>query len=839
MKPNVFLVREFEKRLSELLGGDAEIEITPSRRGTKLNVWIVAPNASEVFDEVLASSPGQLEDYLDSVQVFDDPADAARWGARLGDAIQARPDWLSRVNGPHREVAEEPGTDAGGPVVVTFYSFRGGVGRSTALAHTAAVLAARGRRVVVLDADLEAPGIHHAFGVAGSTETSSKPLVELLAHVQRGGGLNERDVRDYVVAVPQFENLYVLPAGEPDAEYLSKLDELNVHSWTLSDRNPVRMVVDHVLGSQLDPDVVIIDSRTGYTDTNAPFVLGASDHVVIVFFPSDQSRAGTRLVSETLATATARRGGPMRLHFVASPMPSGPGVTENAALVERAKSWATEWVSQDEGDVSDIDFGSVSYSEAVAQADQISEDAAVLAPYVDIADWLDPVDSVPGSVGDVVAIRKKLRFTAGNSDVVEEDVGNLFVRTDDAEKVLDSRLLLVEGRKGTGKTTLFRWLLDERGAVAVTAPESLRTQSWWPAREAWASLAEFDPDFKVSWPLLIALRAVEHENDQGGVGFGDVENVLREVQAGGVPGFVDAVRHFASEPEPSLRALAIMAETLDALPVDRRLIFDGLDTAFGYGPSDRKLRDRAIGSLLPLLMDREASLQRATFTVFLRTDIVRSISFVNQSHLFGRRLTLSWEKDEYLKTVLKQALQTSSVFAKSTGTKPEDVDTLSGDATLVLWYALVGVRVRGKQTAFTDRWVWSRLADGNGDHSPRHLAQLFRVLADRARSRPADDAAPLRARDFADVLSEVVSQEALTAVRDEFASEVDQVMPVFRALEQSPFTRDEWLAADGDPGQLEVAQLMGLVAAHPRDRERLVVPELYRYALKVSRKGPA
>src|ERR1700730_17613040 len=43
--------------------------------------------------------------------------------------------------------------------VVTFYSYKGGVGRTLALVNTAFRLASRGKRVFVLDFDLEAPGV--------------------------------------------------------------------------------------------------------------------------------------------------------------------------------------------------------------------------------------------------------------------------------------------------------------------------------------------------------------------------------------------------------------------------------------------------------------------------------------------------------------------------------------------------------------------------------------------------------------------------------------------------------------------------------------------------------
>src|SRR5436305_1706735 len=47
--------------------------------------------------------------------------------------------------------------------IVTFYSFKGGAGRSMALANVAWILASRGERVLVIDWDLEAPGLHRYF----------------------------------------------------------------------------------------------------------------------------------------------------------------------------------------------------------------------------------------------------------------------------------------------------------------------------------------------------------------------------------------------------------------------------------------------------------------------------------------------------------------------------------------------------------------------------------------------------------------------------------------------------------------------------------------------------
>ena len=47
--------------------------------------------------------------------------------------------------------------------VITFYSYKGGTGRTMALANIAWILAANGKRVLAVDWDLEAPGLHRFF----------------------------------------------------------------------------------------------------------------------------------------------------------------------------------------------------------------------------------------------------------------------------------------------------------------------------------------------------------------------------------------------------------------------------------------------------------------------------------------------------------------------------------------------------------------------------------------------------------------------------------------------------------------------------------------------------
>jgi septum site-determining protein MinD len=51
--------------------------------------------------------------------------------------------------------------------IISIHSFRGGTGKSNTTANVAALLAAEGQRVGVIDTDIQSPGIHVLFGLAG------------------------------------------------------------------------------------------------------------------------------------------------------------------------------------------------------------------------------------------------------------------------------------------------------------------------------------------------------------------------------------------------------------------------------------------------------------------------------------------------------------------------------------------------------------------------------------------------------------------------------------------------------------------------------------------------
>lgn len=206
--------------------------------------------------------------------------------------------------------------------VTTFYSFKGGVGRTMALVNVAVALANRGRRVLAVDFDLEAPGLdtfevlqprEPAPGIidfvgdylASGQAPEAGPFINKAADIgQKGGGL------------------WIMPSGRPDT------CSANFHQidWgALYEEQDGYLLFEDLKGQWnqvVKPDYVLIDSRTGYTDTGGICTRQLPDAVMILFFPNEQNLRGlTRVVRDIRAEAAEPRNKTIELHFVMSNVP--------------------------------------------------------------------------------------------------------------------------------------------------------------------------------------------------------------------------------------------------------------------------------------------------------------------------------------------------------------------------------------------------------------------------------------------------------------------------------------------------------------------------------------
>jgi MinD-like ATPase involved in chromosome partitioning or flagellar assembly len=229
--------------------------------------------------------------------------------------------------------------------VVTFYSFKGGTGRSMALANVAAELANRGKRVLMVDFDLEAPGLD-TFPFR-RPEKQQPGLVEFIHSYLATG--NAPDVKEFVYETCALSHqqscIWMMPAGRQDETYDNRFRAID---WNDLYENEDGFVLFEDLKAQwkqaFQPDYVLIDSRTGHTDTGGICTRQLPDAVVALFLPNEQNRRGLKPIIESIR---AESRGPLKksiyLHFVMANVPDLQDeediLAEQAELFEKALNY--------------------------------------------------------------------------------------------------------------------------------------------------------------------------------------------------------------------------------------------------------------------------------------------------------------------------------------------------------------------------------------------------------------------------------------------------------------------------------------------------------------------
>lgn len=224
-------------------------------------------------------------------------------------------------------------------VFYTFYSFKGGVGRTMSLINVACILAARGRRVLMIDFDLEAPGLTNLAlrDIAPEADRQRDGLVELIQDFVDAP--EDSPLADEVNRAPFFDkyvrqlqipdtlepleggSLHLLPCGHIDSTYTERLYAIDFKQlYSEGVGQPLfKYLKSYIRDSELY-DYVLIDSRTGFSDEGGICTRDLADHIFIITGLNRQNIDGTVQFLRQLEASGWQEG---QLVFVASPMPTG------------------------------------------------------------------------------------------------------------------------------------------------------------------------------------------------------------------------------------------------------------------------------------------------------------------------------------------------------------------------------------------------------------------------------------------------------------------------------------------------------------------------------------
>ena len=203
--------------------------------------------------------------------------------------------------------------------VVTFYSYKGGVGRTMALVNIAVAEARLGKRVLVVDFDLEAPSLP-SYKVFESSGCGSGVVDYITSYRETGIA---PDAQQFISQCDvDGAPIWIMPAGRhTDAGYTVALNSID---WQDLYEHQEGYLMFEDLKRQwesLDFDYVLIDSRTGHTDVGGICTRQLPDAVVIMFLPTTQNIGGLGPIVDSIIEENKARKKDIALHFCASNVP--------------------------------------------------------------------------------------------------------------------------------------------------------------------------------------------------------------------------------------------------------------------------------------------------------------------------------------------------------------------------------------------------------------------------------------------------------------------------------------------------------------------------------------
>ena len=200
--------------------------------------------------------------------------------------------------------------------IISIHSFRGGTGKSNIVANVAALLALQGRRVGIVDTDIQSPGIHVLFNL--SEDEMSPALNDYLW----GECDIEAAARDVTASLQTAVSgkVYLVPASINAGEIVRILRE-GYETSRLTDGF-------QQLIKALNLDILLVDTHPGLNDDTLISV-AISDDLVVILRPDQQDFQGT-----SVTVAVARKLNIPRLLLVLNKMPAAFDFAQVKATAE-------------------------------------------------------------------------------------------------------------------------------------------------------------------------------------------------------------------------------------------------------------------------------------------------------------------------------------------------------------------------------------------------------------------------------------------------------------------------------------------------------------------------
>ena len=299
---------------------------------------------------------------------------------------------------------------------ITFYSYKGGSGRTLLLANVAKQMSLVGLNVFAIDLDLEAPGLHHKLHL-DAKEDSGRFRAGVVDYLH--GAVTQKNpppLRPCTFEIEKVNlgdgSIWLMPAGDVLTRgYWLKMAELDFNQMFYSDKGrgvPILLELRRSIEEEYNPDFLLIDARTGITELGGVSTTILPDTVVCLLLNNRETQEGSREVLRGIGRASRSRQTPIAIVPIMSRIPLIPQEIEDRIL-RAAQDMLNEPASElaDTLNVSDI---SVLHSDPEIEvqesllvgSDRKVEKSPLLRDYLGALTRLIPVDLIAPRISRLI-----------------------------------------------------------------------------------------------------------------------------------------------------------------------------------------------------------------------------------------------------------------------------------------------------------------------------------------------------------------------------------------------------------------------------------------------------
>lgn len=749
---------------------------------------------------------------------------------------------------------------ANGPKLVAFHSFKGGVGRTTALmSYVAATLEAAGEKhakLLVIDADFEAPGISFWLDEPNHPNVSFTQLLEALHYpptdVNSTLEFFAAELRKTSQEVGSSRReLFVLPSAL-DITSMMDMPVRPEHlarnpsdPWQLSERL-------RDLGAKLEVSHVFIDLRAGLSELSSPLLFDPRVEHFFVTTVAPQSVKGMSAILKRLYVLQSTTSNPKRVKPTVIVSMLTPQLRELPVYSEAEEALARAYPGIDDEAMSpgfewlESDFApSLMSLQSVREAINASRANSTLYP--ESLAWAE--SSFPSANNSSVT---SLKAQTGQTDA--ESLYRFCGRVQFAEQIDADEMLATEPLRNLGK----HFTADLPNAISVGAKGAGKTFTFLQINRAktWPTFLnklEIGHYFKRDVPIFPALWS---ENLQTAA-----REVVESCQKQWIPSPNQRLRVTASEIRKKIDAalrgstqdwpsfwdglicdqLGIVGNSLqelnNSLATDDRqvvLVFDGIEDYF-QDLLKQSAQDAVKGLLY--LPNRLAELKdrRIGAIVFVRADYVQATIRQNEAQFLARfaPFRLEWTPESFLRLSYWLCGQAGIINANPKLAEEMTVDALL-DALVKLWGKKLGQP--DSKEARSALWVFGALCDLTGRFQARDLVRFLKFATGIQRTSKLGSVGSDRVL-APESMRQAIPQCSVEKV-DEAAKEISVLrdwkakLDTISAERRVPFNpSDLGLTSEA----LNALRDLGVIyedTAQKHTAERFYLPEIYRHGLK-------